>query len=447
MQYKKYTLEPTDENILKSIKEDTFGRSKDIKNFIEGLDMIDKNMFISLDARWGEGKTFYVRQIETTLKYLYQKKFNFEERKHDSDDEKFNNIFSNSVLDNIELNTLYKPIYYNAWLYDCHKDPLMSLLYVLVKEIRKYISTNTNSEKISEKLISIASSFSISVPFVGIDLKKINDSLKGKDILEEIKTAEDIRKTVKEIFDEIIVESTEKLVIFIDELDRCRPDFAIETLERIKHYFDDDRIIFVVSINKEQLIHTISKYYGEQFDSTRYLNKFFDINIYLPKISNDYTKKYILNTERHQYVFKKVVEELCKYYNLSLRDTLIFYQNVDATLKDCYDSYTDKGCTLSLFVPIILVLEIVDQKAKKDFMNGEFQKFRELCENIKVIRKIVCRCYGDGSDGNENFENGYKRIYEVYEKSFKNELIYDGELDIDRDLKNLCIRICNGYDV
>ena len=49
-----------------------------------------------------------------------------------------------------------------------------------------------------------------------------------------------------------------------------------------------------------------------------------------------------------------------------------------------------------------------------------FQKFRELCENIKVIRKIVCRYYGDGSDDNENFENGYKRIYEVYEKSFKN---------------------------
>ncbi|WP_297670056.1 hypothetical protein [Thomasclavelia sp.] len=133
MQYKKYTLEPTDENILKSIKEDTFGRSRDIKNFIEGLDMIDKNMFISLDARWGEGKTFYVRQIETTLKYLYQKKFNLEERKHDSDDEKFNNIFSNSALDKIELNTLYKPIYYNVWLYDCHKDLVLCQEKVPVK--------------------------------------------------------------------------------------------------------------------------------------------------------------------------------------------------------------------------------------------------------------------------------------------------------------------------
>ena len=48
----------------------------------------------------------------------------------------------------------------------------------------------------------------------------------------------------------------------------------IEMLERIKHYFDDERVIFVVSLNKEQLIHTITSYYGSGFDATRYLNKF-----------------------------------------------------------------------------------------------------------------------------------------------------------------------------
>lgn len=80
-------------------------------------------------------------------------------------------------------------------------------------------------------------------------------------------------------------EKAEKLVIFIDELDRCKPSFAIEMLERIKHYFDDERIIFVVSLNKEQLIHTISNYYGSEFDATRYLNRFFDISVNLPEIS------------------------------------------------------------------------------------------------------------------------------------------------------------------
>ena len=67
---KRLTLEATDENILNSIKDNTYNRNSDVKDFIEALDTIEGNMFISLDARWGEGKTFYVRQIEKTLEYL-----------------------------------------------------------------------------------------------------------------------------------------------------------------------------------------------------------------------------------------------------------------------------------------------------------------------------------------------------------------------------------------
>ena len=55
-----------------------------------------------------------------------------------------------------------------------------------------------------------------------------------------VQTEEEIRERVKGIFNDIIVERAQKLVIFIDELDRCRPSFAIEMLERIKHYFDDE---------------------------------------------------------------------------------------------------------------------------------------------------------------------------------------------------------------
>lgn len=107
------------------------------------------------------------------------------------------------------------------------------------------------------------------------------------------------------ILNDIVTEEAQKLVIFIDELDRCRPTFAIETLERIKHYFDDERIIFVVSVNKEQLIHTISKFYGASFDATAYLNKFFDMNIYLPEIPNYLKSNDILQINREQYYLKK----------------------------------------------------------------------------------------------------------------------------------------------
>ena len=67
---KKYVKEATDENIWTSIKNNTFGRNKDIKDFIDGLELIDESACISLDAKWGDGKTFFVRQIEEVLKYV-----------------------------------------------------------------------------------------------------------------------------------------------------------------------------------------------------------------------------------------------------------------------------------------------------------------------------------------------------------------------------------------
>ena len=69
-----------------------------------------------------------------------------------------------------------------------------------------------------------------------------------------------------------------KLVIFIDELDRCNPAYAVKLLEQIKHYMEDDRIIFVFSVNINQLQHTIKHYYGNNFNATKYLDRFFLIN-------------------------------------------------------------------------------------------------------------------------------------------------------------------------
>ncbi|WP_346708698.1 P-loop NTPase fold protein [Massilistercora timonensis] len=440
--YKKYNLDATDENIIEAIKNNDYARADAIKDFIESLELIDTNMFISLDARWGEGKTFYIRQIEFTLKYLSKKILG-------QDVSELEPIFSNSKLKSIELDNTYFPIYYNAWLYDCHKDPLMSLLYVLVKECGKYVSTVVDNANLGEKLLSILSPFSLSLPFlpslqISGDFEKIKENLKGKDILEEIKTAEEVRDTVKLILNDIITEEAQKLVIFIDELDRCRPTFAIETLERLKHYFDDERIIFVVSVNKEQLIHTISKFYGDSFDSTAYLNKFFDMNIYLPEIPNYLKRNNILQINQEQYYLKKIVDELGEYYNLSLRDTIIFHQNVEATSKRYYNDYFAQGRILSGFVPIILVLDRVSQIKKSEFMEGKGSTFKELCENIPSLRKMICCFGGDGIENEENYQKGYEKIYYAYECTFGKNKIYDGEVDIPRDLKEICIRVCNG---
>lgn len=116
--------------------------------FIKALDLIEENIFISLDARWGEGKTFYVRQIEKTLEYQTLKNFETDDNKNKYEEMK--PYFEKTVLEDIELGNSYLPVYYNAWLYDNHSDPLMSLLYfvkMFVEEIQQILLLEESIKK------------------------------------------------------------------------------------------------------------------------------------------------------------------------------------------------------------------------------------------------------------------------------------------------------------
>lgn len=73
------------------------------------------------------------------------------------------------------------------------------------------------------------------------------------------------------------------LFVFIDELDRCRPTYAISMLEEVKHIFGMDKVCFIVSTNLSQLRHSVSAVYGHSFDAELYLKRFFDQSIELPE--------------------------------------------------------------------------------------------------------------------------------------------------------------------
>ena len=73
------------------------------------------------------------------------------------------------------------------------------------------------------------------------------------------------------------------LVIMIDELDRCRPSYAIEMLEVTKHLFSVDNIVFALGVNRSQLAHSVKCLYGQDFDADAYLKRFFDIDFRLPE--------------------------------------------------------------------------------------------------------------------------------------------------------------------
>lgn len=58
---------------------------------------------------------------------------------------------------------------------------------------------------------------------------------------------------------------------------------------------------------------------------------------------------------------------------------------METTLKRFYDDYSAQGCIVSMFVPIMQVLDIVNQEKKRKFMQGEKEIFKELCENIPTF--------------------------------------------------------------
>ncbi len=442
---KKLAEEATIENVLESIKENKYNRTQDVIDFIMALEQIEENMFISLDAKWGAGKTFYVRQIEQTLNYLTRKA-----KKLDIE-ESIETAFSKSPLGSMELEYTYCPVYYNAWLYDNHSDPLMSLILIITKVCEIYCDTKLCSSGLTDKLIALVNPFSFSIGNfqIGSNFEGIKGNFINKDILSSVKTEEEICEKVKEIFDSIIVENVQKLVIFVDELDRCRPSFAIEMLERIKHYFDDDRIIFIVSVNREQLIHSISKYYGANFDSTGYLDKFFDRNVYLPEIDSQYGgAQEVVFTDR-KYHLKNIAEGLNAYFHLTLRENLRFYEYISYAISSGYvRDRNGQGMVLSAFVPIIAILSIKDEGKKRRFLQGDNSILRDLFENVPALYQMTCR-FGknQGEESEENFNIGYAKIKEVYDYAFGmgEKRWYNGAIEINDNFKEICIKLCNGF--
>lgn len=442
---KKYVQEATDINVWTSLKENTFDRGKDIREFIEGLELIEGNAFISLDAKWGDGKTFFVRQIDETLKYFRAKQMETEEKPLKNLDSYEYLKESVAVKDTI-VEHIYLPVYYNAWMYDDHNDPLMSLLLVMTKQCGGAYNTKINTKSLGKRLLTVASSLPISIKKVN-PATLINDLQEGKvDILSAVKTEEDIKECVRDVFNDIIVEEAEKLVVFIDELDRCKPSFAIEMLERIKHYFDDERIIFVVSLNKEQLIHTISNYYGREFDATRYLNRFFDILINLPEI-NRYQKEKVQCTGSERFWITLIADELSDYYGFSLRDKLIFKSSIESIPRDVGDALSSDKMYLIIFEVIVVLLDMIDAKEKKAFLEGKSNILIDLMPRMEFYKKYILTSFGivRREDYEKELTEKYELVQAVYEYVFGRDTDeYFEEADISRNLKEICIKACNG---
>ncbi|OYU79355.1 MAG: hypothetical protein CFE23_14395 [Flavobacterium sp. BFFFF1] len=261
------------------------GRQK-YANVLTGIIKTYPNGFVlAINNKWGTGKTTFVKMWEQELK-----------------------------------DNNYQTVYFNAWENDFENNPLTALMGEL-----KTLTTAKNEPTFKRALKNAAA---ISKHLIPTLVKALADNYFDTDNFKDALV--DIAKGVTDIFEKDVNEYAERkksisefrkclaefiantndgkpLVFIVDELDRCRPNYAVLILEQIKHFFSVPNIIFVLSIDKEQLGYAIKGVYGsDNIDSDEYLRRFIDIEYSIPEPEKGLYYKYLYNYFDFADFFKSV---------------------------------------------------------------------------------------------------------------------------------------------
>ena len=257
---------------------------------------------ININAPWGSGKSFFLEKWHEDVKKVHP-----------------------SVL-------------FNAWENDFSNDPLLSVISCIDSCLLPLLPNDNENSSVVENIYAGSGRLLKSV--APILAKAAAAKIIGKDGMNELANISlENEKTTTEVIGKLTEElvknnkATEKAVddfktslsvlvdrltddkkkpplknplfIFIDELDRCRPLYAIELLERIKHLFGSPGVVFVIATDTDQLKHSVKSIYGSGFDSSLYLRRFFDQTYYLPAPNvNEYSKLLFLNFESSKKYFR-----------------------------------------------------------------------------------------------------------------------------------------------
>lgn len=343
-----YDLEIMDENIKDSIVKDSLNRNSKLNKFIELLNGINKNKIISIDGKWGCGKTVFLKQLE----YINKNHLNINIAINEENLKKFRYI--------------YNVYYYNAWENDFHESPLLSLIYNLINDFYDEQDKTASGEielpfDIAELLKTITYNF--------VNLKKVTSY---KDLTAEVHTANEKRDALNRLIDNILPDDR-RLIFIVDELDRCRPDYAINMLEVIKHFYTNNRIIFVLGTNNQQLSYTISNYYGNNFDGYGYLNKIYNLIIELDNISSEKYLDTILNKSKSGLWSSAALYSVCNHFNFSMREINRVVNDFDFLNEyflTSYGNFNEDSIVKYLFLPYCLGLKLANREALSVFLNG-----------------------------------------------------------------------------
>lgn len=379
---KSLDLQPTPEQIKLNYCKDTIGRNADLHKFVEILNSLEGGCSIALDGNWGSGKTFFVKQTKIILDAHNE----FITSYKADDDKAIPDIWQRAYG---ETSIQLKPqicIYYDAWENDNDDDPLLSIIYEILQTVETDYSfkSDLNLMNLVAAIIELGG---------GVKIKNLLEAVKQEQPFSSIKSGRDLKQSVSEFFESLLSEQGDRLIIFIDELDRCTPRFAIKLLERLKHYFYKDNITFVLSVNSHELQNTIKQYYGNDFDAYRYMDRFFDLRITLPPVNlQNYFQSFGFTTTR--YTYDSVAFEVIRYYHFELREIAKYLNWLKiAACRSTHDSsfrfsFSDGKALqfcLTTLVPIMLGLKMYSSNLYNNFIEG-----KDFSPLIEILGKNDC---------------------------------------------------------
>lgn len=263
-------------------EEDKIGRIDFVDKICGLVDSLgkDKNFSLAINGAWGSGKTFVLDMIEEKLS----------ERQE------------------------YIVIKYDAWENNFYPDPLIAILSCVIDGIDEKLYL---LDRKKERAMKAAKSGVNTLAKVSAKIEKLQTVIEGiKNIIKifhnpidtavlgDFKSYKTLLKETKDILNEITQvgeyrEKQTKLIILVDEIDRCLPDEQLRVLERLHHLFDIKNCVVIVTMNQASVVKTVHTIYG--IDGYEYLRKFFDFTLkldvraseYLKNLLDEYIKKFI----------------------------------------------------------------------------------------------------------------------------------------------------------
>ncbi len=371
---------------------------------------------LAINNKWGTGKTTFIRMWKQQLK-----------------------------------NEKFQTLYFNAWENDFQPEVLIALISEL-SELRDKGEENFNSlvEKAAKFLRKAAPAVAKGVVSKALgegaiaDLSEAVTEFTTEELEGQIQSFTDAKKGIIDFrtsLEKFVkkVNNGKPVVFIIDELDRCRPNYAVSVLEEVKHLFSVPGIVFVLSIDKEQLGHAIRGVYGsEHIDSDEYLRRFIDVEYTLPEPSTDLYVDYLYDyfnfnsffshEERQQYTIvnddphtlKAFAKTLFKKSKLTLRQQLSIVSQTKLTIK---------SFRLSDFViPNLLIFLVYARDRQKSFYKKVCSKSLSLQEVIDNYEKIITDLTDDNLNKQERESFLWVMVFLI--QTYNNSLQYPEKMNL-----------------